>query len=228
MKDSLAVMRRQYAQEKKMRNHYIKNHNSSEIKQEVLNESHRIFCNLESDINMYCDKFQSLRSMCICSPDATYNKRRCSLQILLLMRDLLDDEFKQVTWKAEQLEAIFNLMLLDTYEGNKLMAFNLIKSVDPNLLQLNNESYVDDIIMVAIELGNSIRPIDTITAACMLKVSMLSPVVHKVLKTHLDLTTQFEDIKEATVLQLILILLKKLKVFGSIYVKYYFILRKNT
>ncbi|XP_024228458.1 thyroid adenoma-associated protein homolog [Bombus impatiens] len=211
MKDSLAVMRRQYVQEEKMRNHYKKNRSSLEIKQEVMDESYKTSCNLESDINMYSCKFESLRQMCICSPDATYSRRQCSLQILLLMRDLLDNEFKQVIWKAEQVEAIFNLMLLDTYETNKVMAFNLIKSIDPNLLQLNNEGRVRDIIMVAIELGNSVRPIDTITAVYMLKVSILSPIVQKVLENHLDLIIQFEDIKEATILQLILILLKKLK-----------------
>lgn len=217
MKDSLAVMRRQYVQEEKMRNHYKKNRSSSEIKQEVMDESYKTSCNLESDINMYSCKFESLRQMCICSPDATYSRRQCSLQILLLMRDLLDNEFKQVIWKAEQVETIFNLMLLDTYETNKVMAFNLIKSIDPNLLQLNNEGRVRDIIMVAIELGNSVRPIDTITAVYMLKVSILSPIVQKVLENHLDLIIQFEDIKEATILQLILILLKKLKVFVPIY-----------
>ncbi|CAL7943054.1 unnamed protein product [Xylocopa violacea] len=211
MKDSLAVMRRQCMQEEKMRNHYKKNCSPLEIKQEVLDESLRVSCNLESDIKMYRSAFQSLRNLCICSPDATYNRRRCSLQILLLMKDLLDSEFEDVTWKAEQVEALFNLMLLDTYEGNKEMAFKLIKSVDPSLLQLGDESRVRDIIMVAIELGNSIRPIDSITAAYMLKVSILSPVVQNVLEDQFGLTKWTKDVTGTAVLQLILILLKKLK-----------------
>lgn len=213
MKDSLAVMKRQYIQEEKMRNYYINNCKSLDIKQQVLDESYKISNDLKSEINLYCNTFQSMRKMCICNPDATYNRRKYSLQILLLMRDLLDNEFKQITWKNEQIETIFNLMLLDTYEKNKEMAFNLIKSVDPNLLQLNNENHVLDIIMVAIELGNSIRPIDSITAIYMLKVSMLSPVIQNVLEIHFNILMQSKEITEAITLQLIFILLKKLKVF---------------
>ncbi|XP_017767432.1 PREDICTED: thyroid adenoma-associated protein homolog [Eufriesea mexicana] len=211
MKDSLAVMRRQCIQEEKMRKHYKQNCSSSEIEQEILNESYRISTNLESDINVYYNVFQSLRTMCICTIDATYNKRKCSLQILLLMKDILDDELKQVTWNAKQVEAIFDIMLLDTYEINKEMAFKLIKSVDTSLLQLNDENHVYDIIMVAIELGNSIRPIDSITAAYMLKVCLLSPIVQDVLENNFGLKIQSEDTKAAPLLQLILILLKILK-----------------
>lgn len=207
-------------QEEKMRNYYIKNCKSLDIKQQVLDESYKISNNLESEINLYCNTFQAMRKICICSPDATYNRRKYSLQILLLMRDLLDNEFKQITWKNEQIETIFNLMLLDTYEKNKEMAFNLIKSMDPSLLQLNNENYVLDIIMVAIELGNSIRPIDSITATYLLKVTMLSPVIQNVLEIHFNISMQSKEITEAITLQLIFILLKKLKVFKFLYTIY--------
>lgn len=211
MKDSLTVMRRQCIQEEKMRNHYQKNCNLLEAKQEVLEQSYQISCELERDINVYCNTFQSLRNMCICSLDATYCRRRSSLQILLLMKDLLDSEFKHITWKAEQVKALLDLMLLDTYEANKEMAFNLIKSVEPRLLELDNENNVCNIITVALELGNSIRPIDSITAAYMLKVGMLSPVIQNVCKISLGLIKQSENISEAIILQLILILLKRLK-----------------
>ncbi|CAK9832227.1 Thyroid adenoma-associated protein homolog [Anthophora retusa] len=211
MKESLAVMRRQCMQEEKMRNHYKETCSPSEMKQEILDESYKISSILQNDIDMYCNVFESMHNMCICTPDATYNRRKSSLQILLLMNDLLDNEFKDICWKPEQAEALFNLMLLDTYEANKEMAFNLIKSLDPSLLQLDNESRVRDIISVAIELGNSIRPIDSITAASMLKVSLLSPIVQHVLENQLGLTRGSEGITEVTLLQLILILLEKLK-----------------
>ncbi|KOC70573.1 Thyroid adenoma-associated protein like protein [Habropoda laboriosa] len=211
MKDSLAVVRRQCMQEEKIRDNYKKTCSPSEVKQEILDASYKISSILQNEIDMYCNVFQSIRNMCICSPDATYNRRKSSLQILLLMKDFLDNEFKHICWKAEQVEALFDLMLLDTYEGNKEMAFNLIKSVEPSLLQLDNESRVCDIITVAIELGNRIRPIDSITAASMLKVSMLSPIVKNVLENQLGITRCSEDITEAPLLQLILILLEKLK-----------------
>ena len=107
------------------------------------------------------------------------------------------------------------------------MAFNLIKSMDPSLLQLNNENHVLDIIMVAIELGNSIRPIDSITATYMLKVIMLSPVIQNVLEIHFNILMQSKEITEAITLQLIFILLKKLKVFEFLYTIYILYEDKN-
>ncbi|XP_031835838.1 thyroid adenoma-associated protein homolog [Nomia melanderi] len=211
MKDSLAVMRRQCSHEEKMRSHYEKNCDLSEMKQQVLDTSNAISAKLKEDIAMYCSAFKSLRETCICGPDATYCRRRSSLQILLLMRDLLDNEFQHISWTAEQTKALFDLMILDTYEVNKEMAFNLIKSVDPILLQLDNESNVLDLVTVAIELGNSIRPIDSITSAYMLKVCMLSPVIQKVLNTLFGIRKWSENVEEAIALQLILILLKRLK-----------------
>ncbi|XP_076281120.1 thyroid adenoma-associated protein homolog [Lasioglossum baleicum] len=211
MKDSLAVMKRQCSQEEKMRNHYEKSCSPQEMKQEVLDASYALSNKLGEDIEMYSNVFESLRDMCICGPDATYARRRSSLQILLLMRDLLDNEFKHIGWTAEQAKALFDLMLLDTYEVNKEMAFNLIKSVDPSLLQLDKESNVLDLVAVAIELGNSIRPIDSITSAYMLRVCMLSPVVQNVLNTMFGVTKWSENVAEAVVLQLILILLRRLK-----------------
>ncbi|XP_076629490.1 thyroid adenoma-associated protein homolog isoform X1 [Colletes latitarsis] len=203
MKDSLAVMRRQCSQEEKLRIRYQKNCNPLEIKQETLDHSFQISREIERDINKYCDTFQSLCNMCICGPDATYCRRRSSLQILLLMKDLLDNEFKRITWKTQQVKTLFDLMLLDTYETNKEMAFNLIKSMEPRLLQLDDANNVNNIITVAIELGNSIRPIDSITAAYMFKVSMLSPVIQNVHK--------FQSSFINVILQLVLILLNKLK-----------------
>ncbi|XP_053978805.1 thyroid adenoma-associated protein [Hylaeus volcanicus] len=211
MKDSLVVMRRQCIQEEKMRNHNQKNCNPLEIKQEVLDQSYKISYELERNINMYHNTFQSLHNMCICSPDATYCRRRSSLQILLLMTNLLDEEYKHITWKTQQTKALFDLLLLDTYEANKEMAFKLMKSVDPKLLQLDDENNTHNIIMVAIQLGNSIRPIDSITAAYMLKISMLSPVIQNVLDIPLDLMKQSDNKVEAIILELILILLNTLK-----------------
>lgn len=212
MKDSLVVMKRQCSHEEKMRSHYEKNCDLSEMKQQVVDTSNAISVKLKEDMAMYCDTFKSLRDTCICGPDATYSRRRSSLQILLLMRDFLDNEFQHVSWKAEQIKALFDLMILDTYEMNKEMAFNLIKSVDPILLQLDNESTVLDLVTVAIELGNSIRPIDSITSAYMLKVCMLSPVIQKVLNTLFGTRRWTQNVEEAVALQLILILLKRLKV----------------
>ncbi|XP_017883798.1 thyroid adenoma-associated protein homolog [Ceratina calcarata] len=213
MKDGLTVMRRQSVQNVKT-SYLIKKEISNaslHMKQTILDQYCSVASDLQKAINMYCTVFQTLHDMCICSPDATYTRRKSSLQILLSMKDILGNEYKQVTWETRQSEAVFNLMLLDTYEENKEMALKIMKSMDPCLLQLDDESYVRDIILVAMELGNSIRPIDTITSAYMLKLSMLSPILLNVLESSFSLTKQSENNTEAIVLQLLLLLLKELK-----------------
>lgn len=218
MKDGLVVMQRRYIQEEKMGMQYRKSCNPLEFKQEALDRFRRessFSSKLEKDIDMYRNTFRSLHNMCICDPGATYRRRQSSLRILLIMKDLLDSEFECITWTAKEARALFDLLLLDTYESNKEMAFDLIKSMDPVLLELDSESNVYNIMSVAIELGNSIRPIDSVTAAYMFKVSLLSPVIQNVFETRFDLIKWSENIAEVEILGLVLILFKKLKVCTS-------------
>lgn len=204
-------MRRQLSQELKMRSRYKEQDIASEMYENALALSYRTSEQIEWDVQDYVTFFVNLRGICVGNlyPDATYDRRRSSLQILLLMQDLLHNEFEDIEWQKEQAETIFQCLLLDTYEPNKEMAYQIIKPMNPELLCLNSESRVRLIIKVALKLGNSVRPIDSITAAYMLKISKLSPIIKSIL---CDYRNVENNVIEATTLQLILLLYRKLQV----------------
>ncbi|KAL6425099.1 hypothetical protein ACFW04_009413 [Cataglyphis niger] len=209
LKDSLAVMQRQLTQEENMRNRHKEQNSLTETYENALALSHKTSEEIEQNIKDYTIFFVNLREICVNNlyPDATYSRRRSSLQILLLAQHLFCNEFKDIKWTKKQAETIFKCLLLDTYETNKEMAYQILKPIDPMLLCLDSESQVQLIIKVALELGNSIRPIDSITAAYMLKISKLSPVLKNILCNYCNTD---DNVTEAITLQLVLLLYKKL------------------
>lgn len=194
-----------------MRSHFTEQGIASEMYENTLTLSYQTSEQIEQDMKNYVMFFVNLRQICVSNlyPDATYGRRRSSLQILILTQDLLHNEFQDIKWEKEQAETIFQCLLLDTYEPNKEMAYQIIKPMSPALLLLDLESQIRLIIEVALKLGNSIRPIDSSTAAYMLKISKLSPVIKNVLD---DYCSMNEDITEAITLQLVLLLYRKLQV----------------
>lgn len=194
-----------------MRSRYKEQDIASEMYENGLALSYRTSEQIERDVEDYVSFFVNLLKICVSNlyPDATYDRRRSSLQILLLAQDLLRNEFKDVEWEKEQAETIFQCLLLDTYEPNKEMAYQIIKPMNPMLLCLDSESRVQLILEVAFKLGNSVRPIDSATAAYMLKISKLSPVIKNVLCDYCNVQ---DNVTEATTLQLILLLYRKLQV----------------
>lgn len=205
------MMRRQLAQEIKMRNRRREESTTSEIYKDILASSNQMSEQIEHDIKCYTTFFINLRELCVSNlyPDATYRRRRSSLQILLLAQDLLHNDFEDIEWKKEEAETMFQCLLLDTYETNKEMAYQILKSMCSTLLRLNSETHVRLIIKVALELGKSIRPIDSVTAAYMLKISKLSPIMKNVLCNYYDVE---DNVKEAMTLRLVLLLHGKLQV----------------
>lgn len=211
LKDSLAVMQRQLIQEKNLRNRHKEQNNLAETYENALALSYKTSEQIERNIEDYTIFFVNLCEICVNNlyPDATYSRRRSSLQILLLAQQVLFNEFKNIKWSKEQAETIFQCLLLDTYEPNKEMAYQILKLMDPVLLSLDLESQVQLIIKVALELGSSIRPIDSVTAAYMLKVSQLSPVTKNILCDYCNIE---DNVTEMITLQLVLLLYRKLHV----------------
>lgn len=198
-------MQRQLAQKVKMEKHI-----ASETPEKAL-ALYQMSEKIENNIKDYTLFFINLRQVCVNNlyPDATYHRRRSSLQILLLAQEFLNKEFTDIEWKKEEVEIIFQCLLLDTYEPNKEMAYQLIKCTNPMLLYLDSEDQVEVMVRIALALGNSIRPIDSVTAAYMLKISILSPVIKNVL---CRLLKTDDNVTETITLQLILLLYRKLQV----------------
>ncbi|XP_076685887.1 thyroid adenoma-associated protein homolog [Andrena cerasifolii] len=211
MKGSLAVMQRQLAREEKIGKDCLDVFETAELDHGMLEQFDERFVDLKKHIATYYDAFERLRDMCICGIDATYRRIQRSLQILLLMRDLLDTEFKHITWKLTHVESLYCVMVYSTYDSIKEMAFTVIKSLDRSLLNQTDEDLVCYYVRVALDLGNTIRPIDSVTAAYILKVSMLLPGLQDVLLTEFGLPELHESVPEGIVIRLIMILLTRLK-----------------
>ncbi|XP_035729863.1 thyroid adenoma-associated protein-like isoform X2 [Vespa mandarinia] len=204
IKDSLNVMKRTLLQQSKSKV------NDSPVKIDNYEASYKVI----HEIEVYNAFFLNLRDLCVNNlyPDATYSRRKNSLQILCIMLEFLDHEFRDITWNSKQAEKIFMCLLLDTYEANKEMAFKILKSINPIILGLDAENRLCEMINVATDLGNSIRPIDSITAAYMFKICMLSPLLQNVLCEYYNMNQFPNGIVESHILQLILFLIRRLEV----------------
>lgn len=213
IKDSLNVMKKKLVQQSK-----TKLSDSSE-KTDDDKASYKVV----HEIEVYNAFFLNLRDLCVNNlyPDATYSRRKNSLQILCIMLEFLDHEFRDITWNSKQTEKIFMCLLLDKYETNKKMAFRILKSINPIILGLDAENRLCEMINVATDLGNSIRPIDSITAAYMFKICMLSPLLQNVLCEYYNMNQFPNGIAESHILQLILFLIKRLEVCIASYHRSY-------
>ncbi|TGZ53696.1 Thyroid adenoma-associated protein [Temnothorax longispinosus] len=208
LKDSLAVMQRQLSQELKMRSRYEERDIASEMYENALVLSYQTSERIERYVQDYVTFFVNLREICVGNlyPDATYVRRRSCLQILLLMQDFLCNEsiFAHIDWEKEQAETIFQCLFLDTYESNKEIAYQIIKPMKPVLLSLDLEFQVVSIVNVALKLGSSMRPIDSVTAAYILRIAKLSFFIK-------NLHCNYCNVTEATTLRLVLLLYRKLR-----------------
>ncbi|XP_012278910.1 thyroid adenoma-associated protein homolog isoform X2 [Orussus abietinus] len=205
--DGLAVLLRQLARQERIKKTEEtacadkNNPNDSEVTGQT---------ELYNLINAYQEFFVSIQDVCVKNvyPGSTHCRRKSSLQILCLLLEI--SEIYELSWCNDQVQNLFECLLLDTYESNKEMAYKILKSIDPHILQLSNETKVKEIINVAFQLGNSIRPIDTFTAAYMFKISTLSPVITNVLNLP-ETTDNISNDKENAVLLLVKLLLTNLK-----------------
>lgn len=155
----------------------------------------------------------SLHQICLENlyPSAVNARKKSSLQILCLMDEFFSIDLKVTLWKLDQFENLFNCLLLDTYEINKDMAFRLIKSSGLVNSFFDSEKASLELINVAVELANSIRPLDSITAAYMLKISMLLPNIQNILINFIK-SDNLNCLQEKTAFYMLLLLKNCLEV----------------
>ncbi|XP_046599825.1 thyroid adenoma-associated protein homolog isoform X3 [Neodiprion lecontei] len=187
-RDSLVVLRREVLRTVKGQN----SENSSKCRPNQHEDIENMACHNATRIDIECfiqdcESFLcSLRKICVDNlyPTANYERRRTCLQILCHMQDILDEEILCLEWDTVQAKSLFNCLLLDTYESNKEMVYKILQLVPPRFLELDNKDTVDEIIRTAVGLGNSIRPIDSATAAYMFKICTASPVIVEIVNRH--------------------------------------------
>lgn len=212
MKDSYAVVERQFLQALIKLSCYEKQSFISKTYQDDHLAIVRKKEQIEYCTRLYYGQFvRNLHLLCVSNlyPEATYDRKRSCLQILLLMQDLIPDRFGLFKWKKEEVEAIIHCLVMDTYEPNKEMAYQIISSVSPELLSLDSKPCVDSLMKAAFKFGNSVRPIDSVTAAYLFKIAKLSPIIKNILCDYYNVE---DKVTEAITLQLILLLYEKLRV----------------
>lgn len=172
----------------------------------------------QNEVRFYQAFVTSLHQICLRNlyPGAVNVRKKSSLQILCLMDEFLNDELKMDLWNVDELKEVFDSLILDTYEINKDMAFRLIKSC--NLIEsfFDTKEKLLELINVAVEMGNSIRPLDSSTAAYMLKIGMLSPNIQEILLELIKFKKK-DCIQEETTFYMIMLLKLCIEVSSLIY-----------
>ncbi|XP_011499333.1 PREDICTED: thyroid adenoma-associated protein homolog [Ceratosolen solmsi marchali] len=175
LNDSYAVLKRQLDKENKLKE--LKN-----LHPEFSNSLEDSF-----DVQAYMKSYQIfiifVHEICLNSlyPGAINVHKKSSLQILCLIDEFLSKDLQSFLWDLHQFKKLLDCLLLDTYEVNKDMAFRLIKSCKLTESFFDTKIKVLELINVAIQMGNSVRPLDSVTAAYMFKISMLSSNIQEIL-----------------------------------------------
>ncbi|XP_015126019.1 thyroid adenoma-associated protein homolog [Diachasma alloeum] len=212
MKESLAVLKRQTTQVEKIESCRHEVRDNLQLYEQLKKEYEATATRSLASIAYYRKFFTKIREICLngLCPGSTHTRKKNSLRILQLQEELLSPDFRESPWTPDQADKLLQCLLLDTYETNKEVSFRIITNISPCLLKLDNEERVDEIINVALRLGNSIRPIDSITAGYMFKVSLLSPVIENVLLRHLKIDAVVCDADDVT-LWLIIVIIEQLR-----------------
>lgn len=134
-------------------------------------------------IRYYQTFVNTLHNLCIKNlyPGAINCRRKSSLSILCLMDEFLSKDLTTSLWNLIHYKVLFDCVLLDTYELNKNMAFLLIKSCKLTDKFFDTREKIIELVNVGVQLANNVRPLDCITAAYMLRISLLSSNVQNIL-----------------------------------------------
>lgn len=218
LKSSLAVFKRNSSQLDKLE--------KQETSKTQMTERINVFEKVKDEIIPIVDEsiqhilnyekfYMKIRNICLTglTPGSTHAKKNNSLKILQASEELLSNDFVKLKWTNEQAIKLYQCLLLDTYETNKQAIYKIIANIEPTILKLDNENKIHEIIDVALKLGNSMRPVDSITASYMLKICLLSPCIENVLKNYYKFDNfDTDNDSDYSILQMIIIVMEKLRV----------------
>ncbi|KAJ8688100.1 hypothetical protein QAD02_023895 [Eretmocerus hayati] len=174
--------------------------------------SSKIPSGLHNDIQSYHTFLHSMHRICLENlyPGAVNARRKSCLQILCLMDEILCEELKISLWNMDHFKILLDCLILDTYELNKSMSYQLLVSTQCIELLFNTNEKQLELISVALEMANSLRPLDSITASYMLKVSKQFTNIHEHVCTFGDVEVK-DTIQENTVFCIVSLLKSKLE-----------------
>ncbi|XP_014206735.1 thyroid adenoma-associated protein homolog [Copidosoma floridanum] len=202
LNDSYMVMNRQLEREMK----------KLESEHSVVHTDPHAKSNISANILSYKSFVTTLHAVCVRNlyPGAVNVRKKSSLQILCLINEFLCQDLTDTLYSLDDYKVLLDCVLLDTYENNKELAYFLIESTKLTDTFFDTQEKLSELIEVAVQLADNVRPLDCIAAAYMLRISMLSSRVEEVLIK----MTKFKPsdcLKKKTVFQMMKLLTLNLK-----------------
>lgn len=140
---------------------------------------------------------------------AVHFQNQSSLQIISLMQDIFDEKIYGPL-DDDFLKVVYECMLLNSYESNKEICFDILVKSKTDYLK----GKVFETVRVAVELANSMRPIDGITSTLMLRLAVVSSDFMEEIKKFkiIENVEKIDDCKSKKDLAVLIILINALEV----------------
>ncbi|XP_066137388.1 uncharacterized protein THADA isoform X2 [Euwallacea fornicatus] len=113
------------------------------------------------------------------SYDSNFPRRATSLELLLVIRDILSSDEWKSCWNEDDVKSSHNI-LFDTYESNKKMAVKLLKTLPPDYLGFTTVSFTFKYMQRSIDLALDVKPSKTLSAAYLFEVCSYSPYFYDI------------------------------------------------
>ncbi|CAG9766886.1 unnamed protein product [Ceutorhynchus assimilis] len=140
------------------------------------------------------------------SYDSNFPRRATSLELLLVIRDILHPDEWRSCWNEDDVKNSHNI-LFDTYESNKKMIVKLLKTLPPYYLGFTNVTFTFKYMQRSFELALDVKPNKTLSAAYLFEVCSYSPFFYDIV--HCECGEEAKKSNEPT-LVMIVVLTRKL------------------
>ncbi|XP_050296471.1 uncharacterized protein LOC126736248 isoform X2 [Anthonomus grandis grandis] len=108
------------------------------------------------------------------SYDSNFPRRATSLELLLVIKDLLGPDEWKSCWQDDDVKNSHNI-LFDSYENNKKMIVKLLKTLPPQYLGFLNANFTVKYLQRSFEMALDVKPSKTLSAAYLFEVCSYSP-----------------------------------------------------
>ncbi|XP_076259481.1 thyroid adenoma-associated protein homolog isoform X2 [Rhynchophorus ferrugineus] len=113
------------------------------------------------------------------SYDSNYPRRATSLELLLVIQNILTPEEWKNCWNEDDVKNSHNI-LFDSYESNKEMIVKLLKTLPPNYLGFTNVNFTFKYMQRSFELALDVKPSKTLSAAYLFDICSYSPFFNEI------------------------------------------------
>lgn len=139
------------------------------------------------------------------SYDSNFPRRATSLELLLVIHNILTSDEWKSCWNEEDVKNSHNI-LFDTYESNKKMIVKLLKTLPPHYLGFMNVNFTFKYMQRSFELALDVKPSKTLSAAYLFEICSYSPYFYDIV--HCECGEETKKLNDPT-LDMIVVLTRK-------------------